>query len=117
MKKIIIIITIAFTSFRSFSQSDTTKVEQYCEVIATRRFLSNKVTLEINYGEEKSFWRDNRLKSDEGKIKKFNSVVDALNYMGKDGWTFVNAFPVGIGTTQVYHYGFKKVFLKSEITE
>ncbi|SRR5258706_14395459 len=117
MKKIIIIITIAFISLRSFSQSDTTKVEQYCEVIATPRFLSNKVTLEINYGEEKSFWRDNRLKSDEGKIKKFNSVVDALNYMGKDGWTFVNAFPVNIGTTQVYHYGFKKVFLKSEITE
>jgi hypothetical protein len=102
MKKIFIIVAIAFTSFRSFSQSDTTKVEQYCEVIATPKLFSNKVTIDINYGEEKSFWRDNRLKSDEGKLKKFNSVIDALNYMGKDGWVFVNAFPVNVGNTRRY---------------
>lgn len=117
MKKTFIIVIIAFTSFRSFSQSDTTKVEQYCEVIATPKLFSNKVTIDINYGEEKSFWRDNRLKSDEGKLKKFNSVIDALNYMGKDGWVFVNAFPVNIGTAQIYHYGFKKIFLKSDTAE
>jgi hypothetical protein len=117
MKKIFIIVAIAFTSFRSFSQSDTTKVEQYCEVIATPKLFSNKVTIDINYGEEKSFWRDNRLKSDEGKLKKFNSVIDALNYMGKDGWVFVNAFPVNVGNTQIYHYGFKKIFLKSDTAD
>ena len=117
MKKIIIIFSIAFTSLQSFSQNDTTKVEQYCEVVATPKLFSNKVTIDINYGEEKSFWRDNRLKSDEGKIKKFNSVIDALNYMGKDGWLFVNAFPVNIGTSQVYHYGFRKIFLKTETAD
>jgi len=116
MKKILIVLSIAFSSFKSFSQNDTTRLEQYCEVIATPKFLSNKVTLEINYGEEKSFWKDNRLKSDEGKLKKFNSVIDALNYMGRDGWIFVNAFPVTVGTTQVFHYGFKKLFLRSEIS-
>jgi hypothetical protein len=47
-------------------------------------------------------------------LKKFNSVIDALNYMGKDGWIFVNASPVNAGTTQVFHYGFKETFLKSE---
>lgn len=117
MKKIIILLAIAFTSFRSFSQSDTTKVEQYCEVVATPRAFSNKVTIDINYGEERSAWKDNRLKTDEGKLKKFNSVVDALNYMGKDGWVFVNAFPIGVSTGQIYHYVFKKAFLRSEITE
>ncbi|MEO6329994.1 MAG: hypothetical protein ABIO55_13745 [Ginsengibacter sp.] len=117
MKKIIIVIVVAFSSLTSFSQTDTTRVEQYCEVIATPRLLSNKVTLEINYGEEKSIWKDNRLKSDEGKLKKFNSVIDALNYMGKEGWVFVNAFPVLTGTSQIYHYAFKKSFLKSEIAE
>jgi hypothetical protein len=116
MKRIFIIGIILIASLESFSQSDTTKVEQYCEVIATPRLLSNKVTIDVNYGEEKSIWKDNRLKTDGGKLQKFNSVIDALNYMGKDGWTFVNAFPVTIGTTQIYHYGFKKLFLRSEIT-
>ena len=117
MKKIIIISIILFISFPSFSQNDTTKIEQYCEVIATPRLLSNKVTIDINYGEEKSIWKDTRLKNDEGKLKKFNTVIDALNYMGKEGWIFVNAFPVINGTTQVYHYAFKKLFLKSEVGE
>jgi hypothetical protein len=37
-------------------------------------------------------------------------IIDALNYMGKEGWAFVNAYPVNIGDTQIYHYGFKKLF-------
>jgi hypothetical protein len=117
MKKIILIGIISLLSLISFSQADTTKIEQYCEVVATPRVLSNRVTIDINYGEEKSIWKDTRLKTDEGKLKKFNTVVDALNYMGKNGWIFINAFPVINGTTQVYHYAFKKLFLKSEIED
>ncbi len=117
MKKIILISLITCISITSFSQNDTTKIEQYCEVVATPRLLSNKVTIDINYGEEKSIWKDTRLKTDEGKLKKFNTVVDALNYMGKDGWMFINAFPAVNGTTQIYHYVFKKMFLKSEIAD
>ncbi|MEO6456086.1 MAG: hypothetical protein ABIN97_18540 [Ginsengibacter sp.] len=117
MKKIIILLTLTFTTFQLFSQSDTTKVEQYCEVVATPRSFSNKVTIDINYGEERSLWRDNRLKNDEGKLKKFNSVVDALNYMGKDGWLFVNAFPGTVPNEKIYHYVFKKTFLISQIAE
>ena len=117
MKKIFLLLSILLTSFMSFAQNDTMKVEQYCEVIATPRLLSNKVTIDINYGEERSVWKDTRLKTDEGKVKKFNSVVDALNYMGKDGWIFVNAFPVINGSSQIYHYVFKKAFSKSEVTE
>src|SRR4026209_2691473 len=115
MKNIIIISIISLTWTTSFSQADTTKIEQYCELVATPRLLSNRVTIAINYGEEKSIWRDTRLKTDEGKLKKFNTVVDALNYMGKDGWIFINAFPAQNGNEQIYHYVFKKLFLKSEI--
>lgn len=117
MKQNIILSIVLLVSIHSFSQTDTTKVEQYCEVIATPRLLSNKVTMEVNYGEEKSYWRDTRLKNDDGKLKKFNTIIDALNYMGKEGWVFVNAFPVKIGDVQIYHYGFKKLFTRSELSE
>jgi len=87
-------------------------------VIATGKLLSNKVTIDINYGEARSFWKDYRVKTEEGKLKKFNSVIDAINYLGKDGWKLVNAFPVSAGNgPMVYHYIFKKDFPISETNE
>lgn len=117
MKTIIISAIILLSSFKLFAQNDADKVEQYAEVVATPRLLSSKVTVDIDYGEERSIWKDNRVKTDEGKLKKFNTVVDALNYMGKEGWKLVNAFPFITGNTQVYHYVFKKSFSKAEITQ
>ncbi len=118
MKTLIIVALILFISFKSFSQTDTARVEQYAEVVATPRLLSNKVTIDIDYGEEKSIWKDNRLKTEEGKLKKFNTTIDALNYMGKEGWKLKNAFPVLVGTSsQINHYVFKKLFSKSEVAQ
>ena len=118
MKIITIIALILFSSFQSFSQTDADKVEQYAEVVATPRLLSAKVTIDIDYGEERSIWKDNRIKTDEGRLKKFNTTIDALNYMGKEGWKLVNAFPVFTGAnTQVYHYVFKKSFSKAEVAQ
>ena len=97
------------------AQKDSIMVEQYCEVIATPRLLSSRVTVDIDFGDLRSIWKDNRLKDEDGRLVKFNTVIDALNFMGKEGWKLVNAFPVlASNNTQVYHYVFKKMFLKSE---
>ena len=85
MKKVFILVFVQVVTLVSFAQKDTTKIEQYCQVIVTPRMLSNKVTIDIDFGEEKSFWADTRLKTYDGKLKKFNTVVDALNFMGKEG--------------------------------
>lgn len=115
MKKIITFVFALVAFFSSNAQSDSTKVEQYCQVIATPRFLSNKVTIDIDFGEQKSFWRDNRLKEYDGKLRKFNTIIDALNFMGKEGWLFINAYPVKLGETEIYHFAFKKLILKAEL--
>jgi hypothetical protein len=115
MKQVVAISIFLFSALIANAQYDTTKVEQYCQVIATPRLFSNKVTIDINFGEEKNFWHDNRLKTYDGKFKKFNTVVDALNYMGQDGWIFINAYPVRIAETTIYHFAFKKQFSKSEV--
>jgi hypothetical protein len=118
MKIIVITFLILFISLKTYSQNEADKVEQYAEVVATPRLLSNKVTIDIDYGEEKSIWKDNRLKTEEGKLKKFNTTIDALNYMGKEGWQLVNAFPISTGTnSQVYHYVFKKSFAKTDTAQ
>jgi hypothetical protein len=117
MKKIIVLILIQMVALSLFAQSDTTKVEQYCQVIATPRLLSNKVTIDIDFGEEKSYWTDNRLRTYNGKVKKFNTIIDALNFMGKEGWVFINAYPVTIANSTIYHFAFKKLFLRSEVMQ
>lgn len=114
MKKIILLVLI-FVSANAFAQ-DTTKVEQYCRLVAFNKFLSNKVNIDVDFGDERKFFTDNRLRDEEsGRLKKFNTVVDALNYMGAQGWTLVNAFPVVEGSSYTYHYYFKKLFRKEEV--
>lgn len=118
MKKILLFSLLSVCCYTGFSQKDTTRIEQYCDLVATPRLLSNRVTIDIDYGEKKSVWKDNRLKDEEGRVKKFNTVVDALNYMGNNGWSLVNAFPVSTGpNSYIYHYVFRKSFSKSEAVQ
>lgn len=115
MKKVLIAGIVFCMSSATKAQSDTSGVEQYCQVIATPRLLSNRVTIDLDFGEVKNIWRDNRLRNGEGKITKFNTVIDALNYMGRQGWIFINAYPVVYGTNTVYHFAFRKWFSKTEV--
>jgi hypothetical protein len=115
MKRLKLVLLLSVYFLNGYSQQDSAKVEQYCEVVATGRLLSNKVTIDIDYGEERSIWKDHRVRTEEGRLKKFNSVIDAINYLGKDGWKLVNAFPVSTGNgPMVYHYVFKKEFSLSD---
>lgn len=116
MKKAILLLTVFFAIHAQ--AQDSTKVEQYCELVAQGRLLSNKVTIDVNFGEERKFFSGDRRIKDEvsGKVKKFNSVTDALNYMGSQGWALVNAFPISTGNgPQVYHFYFKKLFPKADV--
>ena len=115
--KLILCLALLLAGTTVFAQKDTTAIEQYCQVIATPRFLSNKVTIDIDFGEEKSYWNDTRLRNYDGKLKKFNTIIDALNFMGREGWTFINAYPVTTGTTIIYHYAFKKLFPKTVLQD
>lgn len=107
---------IGMNAQKLLPKNDSTLVEQYCDVVSTERFLSNKVTINVDYGEERSIWKDNRLKDRAGKLIKFNTVIDALNDLGKDGWKLVNAFPVSnsANSSAVYHYVFKKEFYRRD---
>src|SRR5829696_5105979 len=95
------------------------KLEQYCEMTAQNKLFSRKVTIDVDRGEERKWvsFKDTRVKDDLGKVKSFNSVVDALNFLGASGWKLVNAFLVTEGGNIVYHYMLKREFDKSELLE
>ncbi len=106
MKRIITVLSLLaaiFTSADMFAQSRV-----YCEIVGTEKFMSRKVTIQVDFGQESSFFSDQRLVDENGKAKVFNSMVDAMNYMGTLGWEFEQAYVVTVGggnsSQNVYHW-------------
>lgn len=110
MKKLLLFIALCFSINFCWAQDINKPVAfHYCEIVGTSKFMSSKVTIQIDYGQEKSFWKDNRVKDENGNVQSFNSMVDALNYMGLQGWEFVQAYIVSTSANSyVYHFMLKK---------
>ncbi len=114
MKKIILGLVLILVCFWVKGQEVTTVSDSvkytYCEIVGTAKFLSTKVNIQIDFGQETKWGQDNRYKDPEtGKPIVFNSMIDALNFMGKDGWQFVQAYIVTESSSgNVYHYLLKK---------
>lgn len=114
MKKSILIILMLFFGTSAYSQSESDSLKQvYCQIIGTAKILSNKVTIEIDFGQQIGYFKDNRLRDEEtGKVKAFNSMIDALNYMAAKGWEFQQAYTItidsGMTRQNVYHYLLKR---------
>lgn len=78
----------------------------YCELVGTLK-LNAKVKVAIDYGQN-ARWRNNTMVDENGQALEFNSMVDAMNYMGELGWKFVQAYVVTIGNSNVYHWLLQK---------
>jgi hypothetical protein len=89
---------------------------EYVMIVGTGKFMSNKVTIHLDFGQETKFFggdKEQKLLDENGKKLVLNSMIDALNFMNKFGYDFVNAYVVtsekGMGGTQnVYHWILRK---------
>jgi hypothetical protein len=90
-----------------FAQGNNEKYS-YCQLVGTSNLLGTKVTVIIDYGQEMKWFKDHRLKDETGKPVKFNSMIDALNYMASSGWEHVQAYAITIGNSNVYHHLLKR---------
>jgi len=107
MKKLVLIFAIFFALI--VNAQETPKYV-YSEIVGTSKFLSTKVSIQIDYGQATSIWESNRVKNTDGSNRDFNSMVDAMNYMGALGWEFQQAYVVTIGQQNVYHWLMRKEF-------
>lgn len=114
MKKVLTLLLMSLLFITATAQNEKPQQEDkpeqfmYCQIVGTSKLMSNKVTIEIDFGQAKGFWSDNRLRGEDGKTIVFNSMVDAMNWMGNDGWEFVQAYVVTVGQQNVYHWLLKK---------
>lgn len=117
MKKIILALLFVSSALFSFAQ-DTQEI--YCEVVGKATLsLTGKIKIDIDFGQQNQVFEGinhDALKDPvTGKPMKFNSMIDALNFMAGDGWVFVNAYNISDnnGNTQ-YHYIMRKVVPKQK---
>jgi hypothetical protein len=82
----------------------------YVQIVGTSKLLSTKVTIEIDFGQRNKMFNfnDTSLKDENGKLLELNSMIDALNFMCKNGYEFVQAYAITIGSQNVYHYLMRK---------
>jgi len=116
MKKNFLILTIAIIGF-NYLQSQTVNgipLEQidvdYVQIVGTSKSLSNKVTIDIDFGQHDKFFKskDTQIIDENGKKLIFNSMIDALNFMSKNGYEFIDANAFVRGGQNVYHFMLKK---------
>lgn len=119
MKKILQILFILAYSFSAYAQtkSEDIKVDSsksitvYAELLGYNTNvlgLGKKAKVEVEFGEESWGWTGNDgrnlLVDENGKDIKFNSMVDAMNYMGERGWKFEAAYVVTVSNQNVIHW-------------
>lgn len=107
MKKFLLTLCITLGFILTHAQGRT-----YCELVGTQNLLG-KTIVSVDFGQV-SFFSDNRLVDENGDVLKFNSMVDAMNYMGALGWEFEQAYVVthnyGKSATNVYHWLLSKPY-------
>ena len=94
-----------------FDTSFVPRTEEYCLLIGNGKLFSTKVTIEIDFGQKRNFFGDNRLKDSSGKLVEFESLVDALNFMNSKGWELYAAYPMVSNMGTAYHYLMKRKVL------
>lgn len=101
--KIVLVLVFMFVSLLSYSQNNQ-DTYMYCEIVGKSKFLSSKIHVEIDYGQNKRWLTEHKLVDEKGKTISFNNMIDAMNYMGSKGWKFVHAYEVKDGEEVIQHW-------------
>ncbi len=83
----------------------------YCEIVGSAIPMSKRVVVTLDFGQRMKLFKNYTIRDNAGNTIVFNTMVDALNYLGRQGWEFVQAYAVSYSaSSSVYHYMMKKPF-------
>jgi hypothetical protein len=97
MKKLLLLAVIVLLPYLASAQTELTKplqasistpAEEYCIVNVHKGIFERTYCVDIDRGQNPDM--DARLRDSNRKEIRFNSLADALNYMAKNGWLYVN---------------------------
>jgi hypothetical protein len=97
MKKLLLLAVILLLPYLASAQSQHIEplqtsikppAEEYCIVNIHKGIFERTYCVDIDRGQNPDM--DRRLRDSDRKEIRFNSLADALNYMAKNGWLYVN---------------------------
>ncbi len=103
MKKLLL--SLLFLGIPSFLLPQEKQV--YCELVGTSTSLfRDDVAVHIDFGQPRKLIESQIIVDELGSAIIFNSMIDALNWMGEKGWEFVQAYAVysEMSKCHVYHF-------------
>ena len=107
-----VINSISLDDIRTIVYNDK-KIDVFCDLMSRKKFLAMEEVITINYGDRDSLWIDKKIYTLISKeLKKYNSIIDALNYMGSEGWQTLRSYSASHNSYTIEHY-----ILKKEITK
>lgn len=90
----------------------------YCVVMGYNFWGVGKVKVELDMGKYANTKGFDSIYEEDGKKKRFNTMMAVLNFMGERGWKCVGTYYVTVSKSHVVHYLMEKmVTSKEEITE
>lgn len=113
--KFITTLSLLFVAAVSFAQTiDDLPLKdlkaEYMTITGFTRIQLTKIVIDFDYG-QKSRAIDSKqavVRDENEKKVKFESMVDALNFMSKNGYDFVQAYAFPLGEQGVMHYLLRK---------
>lgn len=85
---------------------------EYIQIVGTFQISKNKLTVSLDFGQKVGVFssgKEQDVRDENGKKLLFNSMVDALNFMSKRGYTFIQAYTITAANKEnVYHYLMKR---------
>ena len=82
----------------------------YIELTGATRFLSNKVNIEIDFGQTDKLFssKDTEIRDENNKRVKFNSMIEAVNFFSKNGYAYIDGSSFSVDGTTYYLYIMEK---------
>ena len=115
MKKVLITIVFGLIAQLTYSQVFVEDQNindlniEYVELVGVNTSMFGvKIKVYVDYGQEVKFLKADKIKDNNGKIMKFNTMIHALNFMKENGWEYVNYSESVIGSKLRYVYLLKK---------
>lgn len=114
MKKVLLFVMFCMMSISMNAQNvknDGKPYAFYCQIVGWQN-LGGQLRMKMLWDNQKE---ENNLRDENGKKIEFQTMVDAMNYMSKRGWDYVECVTYGdIGKPEVVHYIFRKYVTKDE---
>lgn len=103
MKRFSLLLLLILSMSTLFAQENSKYV--YCEIHTYMKGMGGKQGALIDFGSKSELQNDKTYLDDAGQPLKFDSAIDAMNFMSNNGWELIQAY---VYTFPVCNYVLKK---------